>query len=254
MSLNEKGIRVISSPSKENPFVVIYKPHNLPSAPLLENEKNNALYEASLLFPEINSVKGRKEIEKGLVHRLDTVTSGLILIATDQAFYDGILEIQKENGFIKSYRAQCNVIPDTNQVLPGFPKNLNKSSDLLKCNDIVYAKSFFRGYGEGLKEVRPVTENSGFSALKKLKNKVEYETKIQILSKQREMASVVCTISKGYRHQVRCHLAWSGLPVINDPLYNPYNKEKNITEDILFEACSFEFIHPFTKEKINFSL
>jgi 23S rRNA-/tRNA-specific pseudouridylate synthase len=30
---------------------------------------------------------------------------------------------------------------------------------------------------------------------------------------------VVCRITEGFRHQVRCHLAWVGLPVVGDETY-----------------------------------
>lgn len=247
-------IRIISEPSKENPFVIIYKPHNLPSAPLSESDKENALYQASLLYPEINDVKGRKEIEKGLVHRLDTVTSGLMMIATDQSFYDKMLDIQAKDLFIKQYLALCDICTDNAVTLGGFPP-VSVNFKNFTCNDNVCTKSCFRAYGDGSKEVRPVTEQSGMAALKKLKNKTEYKTDIQVLENYGKRAKVLCTISKGYRHQVRCHLAWNGLPVVNDPLYNSLVKKNGFekeSKDIRFEACSLEFPHPFTGEMVRF--
>ena len=180
-SINLK-IRVIQEPSEKNPFAVIYKPHNLPSAPLSSEDKFNALYQASELFPEINSVSGKKPVEKGLIHRLDTVTSGLVLIATEQSFYEKLLEIQAEDRFIKYYRAECDICNDNADTLDGFPPFV-VSGDSEGCKDIVYTKSWFRPYGDGHKEVRPVTKDSGMAALKKLKNPVEYNTEIKILSK-----------------------------------------------------------------------
>jgi len=122
----------------------------------------------------------------------------------------------------------------------------------LRCNETVCTKSYFRGFGNGIKEVRPVTEDSGMAALKKVKNKVLYETEIRVVSNDRKRAEVLCTISKGYRHQVRCHLAWCGLPCVNDPLYN--SKGYDSDKDIMFEACSFVFPHPFTGEEMSFTI
>lgn len=249
-------IRIVSAPTKENPFVIIYKPHNLPSAPLSERDTDNALYQASLLFPEINNVKGRKEIEKGLVHRLDTVTSGLMMIATDQKYYDCMLEIQAKDQFVKQYLAVSDICTDNAVTLGGFPP-VSVNAEKLCCNDNVCTKSFFRAYGDGSKEVRPVTEQSGMAALKKLKSKTEYTTDIQVFESDGKKAKVLCTISKGYRHQVRCHLAWNGLPVVNDPLYNSLTKVNFVekeNEDIMFEACSLEFPHPFSGEMIRFGV
>jgi len=257
--MSDLKIKVISEPSENNPFLIIYKPHNLPSAPLKEGDTENALYQASIFFPEINGVHGIKEIEKGLVHRLDTVTSGLMLIATDQAFYEYIQKIQKENRFIKQYKAFCDICNDNAVTLDGFPP-VSVNTAELKCNDIVCTKSCFRPYGSGSKEVRPVTQMSGKAAFKKLKNPVQYETEIKVFEKQGSEAEVLCTISKGYRHQVRCHLAWAGLPVKNDPLYNSVYKasvgqsEGECTKEICFEACSLEFPHPFTGEIVRYSV
>lgn len=245
------NIKIISEPSKENPFIVLYKPHNLPTAPLSNTESNNALCQAEKLFPEINYVKGKKEIEKGLIHRLDTVTAGLVLIATDQIFYEKMIDIQKNNQFIKYYRAFSDICKDNAYTLGNFPP-LNGNFELNQCNDTVYTKSYFRPFGNGSKEVRPVTEFSGPAALKKIGNKVEYETEIKLISNDLKSAELLCSIKKGFRHQVRCHLAWIGYPCKNDPLYNSLTPVSN--NEIGFEACGFEFPHPYTGEKIAFRI
>ncbi len=247
--MNELKIKVISEPSEENPFVVIYKPHNLPSAPLEENDTDNALYQVLSLYPEVAEVKGRKEIEKGLVHRLDTVTSGLMLVATNQNFYDGILKIQEENLFEKTYRAKCDICKDNASLLGGFPV---QAFDFREGVKRIEAESFFRGYGQGMKETRPVTDASGMAALKKLKRKILYKTEINILSCDEGKAQVLCTITRGYRHQVRCHLAWAGLPIQNDKVYN-YNS-RDTEEDICFEASGLSFTHPLSGKIVSYSV
>ncbi len=242
-----KKIEIVRKPDSENPFLVINKPHGLPSAPVFEGDRDNALFQALELYPEIGLVHGKKEIEKGLVHRLDTVTSGLILIATTQSAYDYFQECQSKGQFVKYYRAECDICTDNALKLEGFPKEVPEF-----CNDNAVTKSFFRPYGEGRTEVRPVTENSGKAALKKLKNPVEYETRIEITSRKENKCTVMCRIVRGYRHQVRCHLAWAGFPVLNDPLYNAGTK--GTTDEIAFEAVAFEFPHPETGETVRISL
>ena len=87
-------IDIIHEPTNSEPFVIINKPSGMPSAPLEASDKNNALCYAAKCFPEILSVNGIKNIECGLLHWLDTVTSGLILIATTLEFYD-FLQIEQ---------------------------------------------------------------------------------------------------------------------------------------------------------------
>ena len=68
-----------------------------------------------------------------------------------------------------------------------------------------------------------------------------YETTIKIISanKEKNQCEVLCKISKGFRHQVRNHLAWIGLPVINDPVYNC--ESIGTEKEIEFEAVKLEF-------------
>ena len=210
-------IDIIHVPTAEKPFLVINKPKGLPSAPLSSEDKDNALVQALEAFPELRKVQGKKEIEYGLLHRLDTATDGLMVIAATQECYDFLCEEQKQGRFIKYYKAECNVNPDNAKRLGGFPPDTPSSP-----KQSILVESYFRPYGEGRKEVRPVTEKSGKAALQKLGKAKLYTTEISILKKDEASvrAEVECRIAEGYRHQVRCHLAWAGLPVIGDQLYN----------------------------------
>ena len=222
----------IKDPTPDKPFLVIYKPKGLPSAPLTEDDKDNALAHACAMYPEIKKVSGKKAIEYGLLHRLDTATDGLLLIAASQECYDFLMTEQREGRFIKTYSALCDIIPDNAELLGGFPPAPSSPSTVI---------SYFRPYGEGRKEVRPVTEASGKAALSKLGSKKLYTTKIEITKISGSRAKAVCEITEGYRHQVRCHLAWAGYPVSGDLLYN---SDKKNAENLLFSATKISFEYP----------
>ncbi len=225
-------IEILKEPTDDKPFLVIYKPRGLPSAPLNAEDTDNALAQACAMYPQIKSVCGKKAIEYGLLHRLDTATDGLLLIAASQECYDFLMTEQKEGRFIKTYSALCDIIPDNAEQLGGFPPVPAPS---------VSVTSYFRPYGQGRKEVRPVTEESGKAALSKLGFKKLYTTKIEITKISDSRAKAVCEIAEGYRHQVRCHLAWTGYPVIGDPLYN---SDKKNAENLLFSATKISFEYP----------
>ena len=234
------SIEIIHAPTVEKPFLVIYKPKGLPSAPLVEGDTENALAQTMEKFPEICDVHGKKEIEYGLLHRLDTATDGLMVIATSQECYDFLMEEQRAGRFIKYYTAQCDIIPDNAERLGGFPPD---------TPNLTNVSSFFRPYGEGRKEVRPVTEKSGKAALAKLGKAKLYSTEISIQKQGDNTALATCRITEGYRHQVRCHLAWAGYPVIGDQLYN--SNFKNCDSDIkkaenvlMFSASKISFEYP----------
>lgn len=208
---------IIKEITRDEPYLIINKPSGLPSAPLNENDRNNAFSIAAELFPELLNVTGRKEIEHGLLHRIDTETSGLLIIAATQDSYENLLQLQKENKIKKYYSALSNVDYENINKLGGFP-----SSDFVYCKNIkeYNLESYFRFFGEGRKSVRPVTKNSNGAALKKLGKPVLYNTNIKIVENSCDLIRIEACITNGFRHQVRCHLAWMGLPIIGDSLYN----------------------------------
>ena len=253
-------IKIIHSPTAEKPFLIIDKPRGLPSAPLSESDCNNTLAQAIEDFPEIKEVKGRKAIEYGLLHRLDTVTEGLLLIATTQECYDFLMEEQQAGRFTKTYTAVCHPDAKNATKLTGFPptpsfliphssKDFSRTLQSSSSNSYLILHTYFRSFGPGKKEVRPVTEDSGKAAIQKLGKAKKYKTEVKIIKKEEDSFTVECKIVEGYRHQVRCHLAWAGLPIIGDPLYNAdYRKgledKKNAEEPIRFSASKLMFEYP----------
>ncbi len=238
-------ITVIHEASPQKPYLIIDKAAGLPSAPLNENDTNNAFYQAAKLYPLLLKVQGKKAVEHGLLHRLDTATSGLMIIAATQECYDFLQEEQKQRRIIKTYTAECNLqaaFPDQNIAVPeqkiAVPELVEGDSFIIQ--------SYFRAYGPGRKEVRPVTSSSNKAALQKVEKQVLYTTEVLIkeINHERNTALVECTITKGYRHQIRCHLAWYGLPIINDIVYNPLAKNKKDTEEMHFCATKIQFEYP----------
>ena len=228
-------MKIISAPTSENPFLIISKEAGLPSAPLFEGD-NSALGNALAAFPELRNVTGKKQVEYGLIHRIDTQTRGLILIASTQQSYDALIESQKNGLFEKWYRAKTDRIEK--QLLPGFPE-----FEAEKKGGKLIVRSFFRKFGPKGREVRPVTENSASAALKKGGSKI-YTTEIDFSSND---GMPICRITEGFRHQVRCHLAWSGNPVKGDEIYNPASSGQ-----LEFEAFRIKFPHPLTGEMLCF--
>ena len=167
----QKEIKIIHFPKRNEPYVILAKPSGIPSAPINPDEKDNALSMAINYFPEIKNVSGKKSVEYGLLHRIDTDTNGLLLIATSQSFYDYMIEEQQQGRFIKTYKAICEADKNNAEFLGGFPE-LKINPYELSENKTIVIESFFRNYGEGLKAVRPVTEDSGMAALKKIGKQV----------------------------------------------------------------------------------
>ncbi len=220
-------------------FLIIDKPSGLPSAPLSEDDTENAFSIISKDFPNIKNVIGKKIIEGGLVHRIDTDTRGLLLIAQTQSFYDSIIAQQLNGNFIKYYTAFCI---DKRAGVSNFK------------NPPLSVSSRFRFLGEGRKKVEPVFEHSGRAALKKAGSKL-YTTNIVSIEDvsmpfENNCVKIGCSITEGFRHQVRSHLSYLGLSIISDPLYGTQGSIDNMQ----FFARGLEFLHPVTREKLQFSL
>lgn len=252
-----EDIKIIHVPSEDEPFAVIDKPRFLPSAPLYEGD-DSAFTRAAAVYPFLLGVNGKKPCEHGLLHRIDTLTSGLLLIASTQAAYERLSAAQDSGLFVKTYRAVCRRLLNEQEQF-GFaplPQDFNTET-FLTCKQNYTVKSKFRPFSVGSKEVRPVTEFSGEAAKKKACGR-EYTTTINIEKiysyKTGSGIEVYCSINSGYRHQVRCHLAWSASRQ-KRPLYDPcYNPDCTPEESFDFSAVRIEFPNPVTGKKEVFSL
>lgn len=189
-------------------YLVVAKGAGLPCAPLKGG--SYSLFESLVSsFPDLASVHGKKEGEGGLIHRIDTETCGLVLIARNDAFFSHIMELRKSSDFSKSYTAY----------------SLSQEDRLPEKEEI---KSRFRAFGKKGASVRPVFDGSSPyppspSDLKKAGSR-EYVTEVVsstiICSVDKyNLIKVECSIKEGFRHQVRSHLAFTGFPVLGDSVY-----------------------------------
>ena len=129
--MNEKLDDKISILYNDDDILVVKKNAGIPSAPLKSTETDNALFYVSKIFPQIINVKNLyKEVEGGLIHRIDTDTEGLLLFALNDESWQNLYLQQKSNSFTKEYTAFCTKIDDNSRTLPGFPEFVFK--DMLK--------------------------------------------------------------------------------------------------------------------------
>lgn len=220
-------------------YAVIYKPPKFHSTPANkktgdENSKNIFDWYGNKSPPVFD-----------LMHRLDFETHGLLLIAKNSKTYEFFKTAQEKGEFVKeyslvTYHAEAGNINN----LQGFPPLpfADVSERVCECSPenpfVIY--SFFRPFGEGRKEVRPV-----------LQERNNYETakdggsfyKTEVLNRNENVFTV--RLKRGFRHQIRCHFFWIGFPILNDPLYTnsifltqSYAEEKEEKEFILNPLCS----------------
>lgn len=191
-------------------YAIVFKPANIPTAPLYEKEPGTLLEWFLRQRPEARTVIGyKKAIEHGLLHRLDTATSGLVLVAKKISAYNRLLYLQDKNLITKTYQAFCD--------LCNFEKIFQQP---------FYIISKFRPFGRGAKKVKAVFLNT--NEAKRIKGKI-YKTKILKISElNSNFSKIFIEIKKGYRHQIRCHLSSYNMPILGDELYNNDCKHKRL--------------------------
>jgi 23S rRNA pseudouridine1911/1915/1917 synthase len=226
----------VNFPGDGEPFLVLDKPAGIPSGPGPTGP--SALDWAIERYPEIASITpAPNRRDRGLIHRLDQDTRGLLLIALTQAAYDFFLEEQRAGRFWKDYRALCT---GPTVILPlGFPPY--KGSSPVTGKPFVI-QSRFRAFGPNGAVVRPVREDGGPASLRKAGDRT-YTTKVTLEQEEGGRYRAECCVTEGFRHQVRCHLSWAGYPVLGDQLYG--NGEGG-------EALHFR--HPVTGAEVVYEL
>lgn len=214
---------------KSKDIIVLYKPSGIPTVPLKNSSGETFLSRASAEYPEILSVYGKNPWEGGILHRLDTPTRGLVIAARNQEAYDFMMKEQDEDRILKIYRA---TVAPKDKALEGFPAF--PYDDVFTSS--VDIKSKFRSFGPGARAVRPVTDNKRFQ-----------EGRDYLTSCDKESdSSILCRITRGFRHQIRCHMAWSGYPIVGDELYG------GASSDVFgLEAIGLSFTDPGSGKRVD---
>jgi 23S rRNA pseudouridine1911/1915/1917 synthase len=230
-------------------FLVVYKPPRMHSAPLKGAAGDTLLDWCAGSYPEVSAVRGKLEREGGLLHRLDYEIRGLVLFARTQEAFEALEGQQEQGNFVKEYGALTSPIFRTS--LTGFPP--------MEPPDIGYGRvpfiveSAFRPYGPGRKTVRPVLPNE---LAKKPRRKIAldrgnlYKTEIVEMNSPASPAAPLIylriRIIRGFRHQIRCHLAWLGYPILNDVLYGGLSGLGNTDHYLELKSQGLSFMDPIS--------
>ncbi|MCL2127503.1 MAG: pseudouridine synthase [Treponema sp.] len=232
-------------------YAVVYKPPRIHCARLRQGGGNTLLDWYAEIYPPVTGLAGRKEGEGGLLHRLDFETQGLVLFAKNRRSLDFFQELQGGGNFIKEYSAVCI---ESGAPLPSFPPPPFAASSLFSPGPGgAFVESFFRPFGPGRKQVRPVVEE-GRKGIAKDKGGF-YRTEIARAEKKssdcgKDLLLLTLRLRRGFRHQIRCHLSWIGCPVLNDPLYG----EQAPDGFMALRADGLIFADPQSGEKRNYRI
>ncbi len=166
-------------------LVIVDKPAGLPCGAVFGKERHTLAGALLARYPEMAFV-GRSDSEPGLVNRIDNQTSGLVLAAREPQAFAALVRALSAHQLEKHYLALVapKVLPAEGRVHGALaPDPRNRRRVLLRDD----------GH-EGLTEfwVRDRTPGADL---------------------------VLVRVQAAYRHQIRCHLAHVGAPLLGDALY-----------------------------------
>ncbi len=210
--------------------LVFWKESGIPTVPLRTTIDGRTLLSiVSAYYPEVRCCHGANEWEGGVIHRLDNLTKGIVLIARNQKAYDALMQQQKKDMIQKEYKATVTRGRGSCEGFEEYPY-----TDPFEGNCLI--TSYFRSFGPGGKSVRPVVSNKRYAEGRIYTTMIEKE----------DEDTLRCTITRGFRHQIRSHLAWAGYPIKGDTQYGGES-----SDDFGLEAVSISYIEPCSGRKLT---
>ena len=200
---------------EDSHLLILNKPSGLPSVPHSTDETETAVGVALAHYPALASI-GRSPLEPGLLHRLDTETSGVLVFAKTQSEFDRLLSQWKTPQTSKIYRAVI-------ESFAPLPEKLPHRIDLPLGHDLKSSKRMRVATPDQLYRVRgkPLTARTD---LLKTQNIDPAFTQAQ-----HALFDVTVQISTGVMHQIRTHLSAQGWPILGDLLYHPEAKHQALS-------------------------
>lgn len=174
---------------------------------------NALLYHCSNLSG-INSA-----IRPGIVHRLDKDTSGIMIVAKNDAAHISLSQQIQSKTAVRTYLA----------VVRGNIKTDSGTIETQIARDKTDRKKM------------AVVKEGGRDAI----------TDYEVLERFGKYTLVRCKLRTGRTHQIRVHMEYLGYPLVGDPRYSPMKTPFGIKGQAL-HSHTLEFTHPRTGERMKF--
>lgn len=194
---------------EDDDLIVVYKPSGVLTHPTH--------------FDEIDTLQNivinyaHQKFYPKLIHRLDKDTSGLVIFAKNDVAQHALLKMFENREITKKYYA----------IVHGNPKHRHLLIDV----------PIARGNGEKLKMVPGEGKN--------VKTAV---TEVNLLQGYQKYSLLDIILHTGRTHQIRVHLKYLNLPIINDPLYGIDGQMTAYNQFLM--AYHLAFKQPLTDKEI----
>ncbi|GAB5410387.1 MAG: hypothetical protein BalsKO_27520 [Balneolaceae bacterium] len=158
-------------------YLIVYKPAPMPMHPGGRYFKNT--------LTEILNDQGFENLR--ITHRLDAVTSGIVLLAKNKSFAKKTMYCFAEGKVKKTYNAMVDGIPSEKMTTINAPIR-RKKGFVFECGE----------YLEGAKQAR---------------------THFKVIEERKQTSIIECIPETGRTHQIRLHLGHWGYPIVDDLIY-----------------------------------
>ena len=196
---------------EDNHLLVVHKPTNMLSQE--DNTKDLDLVNFAKSYLKIKYNKPGN-VYVGLVHRLDRMTEGIIVLAKTSKAASRLSEQIRNQEWIKEYYA----------VVTGEVSNVTKLTHYLK-------------HIENTKKMEQTKPGDGQKA----------ELNFEVISKNQKYSVVDVKLITGRHHQIRVQFSLFGHPLIGDMLYGTGKKH-----DLMLCCHRLTIKHPTTNEIMTF--
>ncbi len=212
---------------EDDDLAVINKEKNILTHPT-KYDREHTLVNA-LLYQYQNNLSDIQGIDRlGIVHRLDKNTSGLIVIAKNNVSHIDLAKQIKEKSAKRKYLALAL-------------GNFNQKEGIIDKPLIHYLKNNVK--------MNISDDDKGLEAI----------THYRVIEEFKGVSLIELELKTGRTHQIRAHLASINHPIFGDSLYGAKSFMRNEfynlkTQEQLLQSYYLSFIHPKTKEFMEFQL
>lgn len=200
-------------------MAVINKPSGMLTHPT-PLETSGTLVNALLYKYKDNLSDLNGEFRRGIVHRLDRNTSGLLMIAKNNQTHEYLANMIKNHNLTKKYHAILKGNYPLDEEIITEPIGRHKTQPHKMC-------------------VTPDGKES--------------TTILKVLERYTDATYVELTLITGRTHQIRVHTSFKKHPVYNDTLYGA-GEGKVKTEEQVLQSYYLKFAKPFSAEIIELEI
>lgn len=170
------------------------------------------------LLYHTNQLSSEDPIRPGIVHRIDKDTSGLLVVAKNDDAHQFLAAQLADKTMSRRYLA----------LVHGKFEHLKAKVDAPIGRDAQFRQKM------------AVTDKNSKHAVTHLTLRESFD----------QFTLLECALETGRTHQIRVHMQYIGFPIVGDPLYSFKNTPN--TQGQLLHAYQLQFVHPKTKEKMQF--